>query len=277
MPTPSEKRAAFRRLHEQGCFVMPNPWAVGPAKYFASLGFKALASTSAGMAWAMGKADSEVDRADVLSHLKSLASATDLPLNADFENGFADDPEGVAENVRLAIDTGIAGLSIEDYPGTPDRPLYAIGLAAERIAAARAAIDASGEDVLLTGRAEGFIRGRPDLDETIKRLNAYADAGADCLYAPGITTREQIAAVVQAVAPKPFNLLIGTATGLTVADAAALGVRRISVGGSLARSAWGGFMRAAQAIAQEGRFDAFAQGAPSAELNGMFRKSARTS
>jgi 2-methylisocitrate lyase-like PEP mutase family enzyme len=277
MPTTSEKRATFRRLHEQGCFVIPNPWDTGSARYLASLGFPALASTSAGMAWSMGLADSGVTRERVLAHLAEIVAATGLPVNADYENGFADAPEGVAQSVRLAIDTGIAGLSIEDYPGSPDRPLYDIAMAAERIAAARAAIDASGEDVLLTGRAEGFIRGRPDLDETIARLKAYADAGADCLYAPGISTREQIAAVVQAVAPKPVNLLIGTATGLTVADAAALGVRRISVGGSLARAAWGGFMRAAQAIAQEGCFDAFAQAAPSAELNGLFRTSAPTS
>ena len=272
MPSLSDKRAAFRRLHEAGCFVIPNPWDAGSAKYLQSLGFKALASTSAGMAWSMGLPDSGVPRERVLSHLAEIVAATDLPVNADFENGFADEPEGVAESVRLAVATGVAGLSIEDYPGVAGKPLYDIPFAAERVTAARRAIDASGQDVLLTGRAEGFIRGRQDLDEMIARLKAYAAAGADCLYAPGITTREQIAAVVQAVAPKPVNLLMGTPTGLTVDDIAALGVRRISIGGSLARSAWGGFMRAAKLIAEQGRFDEFAHGAPSAELNALFRK-----
>ena len=272
MPTLSDKRAAFRRLHEAGCFVIPNPWDAGSAQYLASLGFKALASTSAGMAWSMGLSDSGVTRERVLTHLTDIVAATDLPVNADFENGFADQPEDVAESVRLAVATGVAGLSIEDFPGTPGSPLYDIPLATERMRAARRAIDASGHDVLLTGRAEGFIRGRQDLAEMIARLQAYAGAGADCLYAPGITTREQIAAVVEAVGPKPVNLLMGAPTGLTVDDVAALGVRRISVGGSLARSAWGGFMRAAKLIAEQGRFDEFAQGAASAELNGLFRK-----
>jgi 2-methylisocitrate lyase-like PEP mutase family enzyme len=271
MPSTAEKRATFRKLHESGCFVIPNPWDAGSAKYLQSLGFKALATTSAGAAWSMGFADSGITREHALTHIAQIVAATDLPVNADFENGFAGAPEGVAESVRLCVETGVAGLSIEDFSGDKDKPLYDIPLATERIRAARKAIDASRGDVLLTGRAEGFIRGRPDLGDMIARLKAYAAAGADCLYAPGISSREQIAAVVQAVAPKPVNLLIGTPTGLTVADAETLGVRRISVGGSLARAAWGGFMRAAKMIAEQGRFDEFAQATPSAELNALFR------
>jgi 2-methylisocitrate lyase-like PEP mutase family enzyme len=270
MPTTSEKRTEFRKLHADGCFVIPNPWDVGSARYLQQLGFKALATTSAGFAWSRGAGDGGVTRDMVLAHLAELAAAADVPLNADFENGFADAPDGVAESVRLAVATGISGLSIEDYTGDKAAPLYDLDLAVTRIAAARAAIDAGGDDVLLTGRSEGFIRGRPDLNGTIRRLKAYADAGADCLYAPGISTREQIAAVVAAVAPKPVNLLIGTPSPLTVRDVAALGVRRISVGGSLARSAWGGFMRAARQIAEAGSFGGFADAAPGAELNKIF-------
>jgi 2-methylisocitrate lyase-like PEP mutase family enzyme len=220
----------------------------------------------------MGYADGAVPRDLMLTHIREIVAASDLPVNADFEGGYADEPDGVAASVRLCVDTGVAGLSIEDSTGDREQPLYEIDFAAARMRAARQAIDQTGSGVLLTGRAEGFIRGRPDIDEMVRRLVAYAEAGADCLYAPGITTREQIAAVVNAVAPKPINLLIGTATGLTAADAAELGVRRISVGGSLARAAWGGFMRTAKLIAEQGSFDGFKDAAPSAELNKLFRR-----
>jgi 2-methylisocitrate lyase-like PEP mutase family enzyme len=272
--TVKEKRAAFRALHAEGCFVLPNPWDVGSALMLQGLGFKALATTSSGHAWSIGRADGSESRDSVLAHLRSLSAATELPLNADFEGGYAADAAGVAESVRMAVDTGVAGLSIEDSTGNADRPLRDIGEAVERMRAARAAIDASGGDTLLVGRAENFIVGRPDLADTIARLKAYAEAGADCLYAPGIRTREQIAAVVAAVAPKPFNLLIGGASELTLQDVAALGVRRISVGGALARAAWGGFLRAARAIAEGGRFEEFANATPGNELNGFFRSAA---
>jgi 2-methylisocitrate lyase-like PEP mutase family enzyme len=267
MATTTEKRAEFRRLHESGCFVIPNPWDVGSARWLQGMGFKALATTSAGFAWSRGAGDGGVTRDIALAHFAELAAAVDVPLNADFEGGFADTPEDVAESVRLCVETGVAGLSIEDFTGDRASPLYPFDLAVARMAAARVAIDKAGGDVLLTGRSEGFIRGRPDLDETIRRLKAYAEAGADCLYAPGISTREQIAAVVQAVAPKPVNLLMGTPSPLTVKDCADLGVRRISVGGSLARAAWGGFIRAARQIMDAGSFNGFADAAPSAELN----------
>ena len=267
MPTATEKRIAFHRLHESGCFVIPNPWDVGSARYLQGMGFKALATTSAGFAWSRGAADGGIAREAALAHFAELAAAVDIPLNADFEGGFAHEPDGVAESVRLCVETGVAGLSIEDFTGDRANPLYDLDLAVARIEAARAAIDKAGGDVLLTGRSEGFIRGRPDLDETIRRLQAYAAAGADCLYAPGISTREQIAAVVQAVAPKPVNLLMGAPSPLTVKDCADLGVRRISVGGSLARAAWGGFIRAARQIMEAGSFDGFADAAPSGELN----------
>jgi 2-methylisocitrate lyase-like PEP mutase family enzyme len=270
MPTIAEKRRLFRELHHSGCFVLPNPWDIGSARYLQHLGFKALASTSAGFAFAQGRPDGRVPRAMMLDHLHELVEATDLPVNADFEAGHADEPEGVAESVRLCIETGVAGLSIEDSTGNKEKPLYTVEEAVERIRAARAAIDAAGGDVLLVGRAEVFLVGRPDLGEAIARLKAYAAAGADCLYAPGIRTREQIAAVVQALAPKPVNVLVSSPIGLTVADLAALGVRRISVGSGLARLAWGAFLRAARQLA-EGRFDAFAEAVPHAELNGFFR------
>lgn len=274
MPTPqdlSARRQAFRRLHESGCFVIPNPWDTGSARYLQSLGFPALATTSSGAAWRHGMADNQMGLEETLAYLREIVDATELPVNADFEGGFAEDPAGIARNVRLAIETGVAGLSIEDSTGDADAPLRPLPEAVERMRAARAAIDASGGDTLLVGRAENFIVGRPDLDDAILRLQAYAEAGADCLYAPGIRTREQIAAVVRAVAPKPVNLLIGFTTDLTMADIAALGVRRVSVGGAMARSAWGGFMRTAQQIAQEGRFDGFADAASGAELNAFFR------
>jgi 2-methylisocitrate lyase-like PEP mutase family enzyme len=266
----AEKRAAFRALHAQGCFVLPNPWDVGSARYLESLGFQALATTSSGFAWSRGRADGALPREAVLAHLRELAAATDLPVNADFESGFAADPQGVAQSVRMAIDTGVAGLSIEDSTGDPAHPLFEIDVAVARMRAARAAIDQEGGDTLLIGRAENFFVGRADLDDAIARLKAYAEAGADCLYAPGIRTREQIEAVVAAVAPKPVNLLVGATSEFTLEDIAAMGVRRVSVGGALARAAWGGFMRAARAL-QEGRFDGFADAASGVELNGLMR------
>ena len=268
----SARRRAFRRLHESGCFVIPNPWDAGSARYLQGLGFKALATTSSGAAWRHAKADGQMSLDEALVHLREMVGATALPVNADFEHGFAVDPAGVARNVRLAIDTGVAGLSIEDSTGDASEPLRDIASAVERMRAARAAIDATGGETLLVGRAENFIVGRPDLEDTIRRLQAYAEAGADCLYAPGITTREQIAAVVAAVAPKPVNLLIGSTTELTLRDIEALGVRRVSVGGAMARAAWGGFMRAAQLIATEGRFDGFGGAAAGTQLNAMFRR-----
>jgi 2-methylisocitrate lyase-like PEP mutase family enzyme len=272
MPTVSDKRREFRRLHESGCFVIPNPWDIGTARYLQSLGFKALASTSAGFAWARGAPDGGITREDALAHFAELAEATDVPLNADFEGGFADAPADVAESVRLCVGTGVAGLSIEDYTGDKAKPLYDLDLAVARIRAARQAIDKAGGDVLLTGRSEGLIRGVPDLDEAIRRLKAYSDAGADCLYAPGLATREQIAAVIKAVAPKPVNVLMGGPSELTVKDIAELGGRRISVGGALARAAWGGFMRTAKLIAEAGSFKGFADAAPGAEINKAFAK-----
>jgi 2-methylisocitrate lyase-like PEP mutase family enzyme len=272
MPTVAEKRAAFKRLHESGCFVIPNPFDVGSAIFLQHMGFKALATTSAGFAWSQGKGDGGVTRDMALAHIAELSAAVDVPMNADFEGGFADAPEGVAESVRLCAGTGVSGLSIEDFTGDRANPLYDFDLAVARIKAARAAIDKAGGDVLLTGRSEGFIRGKPDLDETIRRLKAYSAAGADCLYAPGISTREQIAAVVKAVAPKPVNLLMGAPSQLGVKDIAELGVRRISVGGSLARAAWGGFIRAARKIMDEGSFAGFADAAPGAELSKAFSR-----
>lgn len=272
MTTPqaiSARRKAFRELHSSGCFIIPNPWDLGSARYLQSLGFEALATTSSGAAWRNGEADGRQSREATLAHLREMVSATDLPVNADFESGFAEDAAGVARSVRLAVETGVAGLSIEDSMGGAGQPLRDIDSAVERIRAARTAIDEAGGDTLLVGRAENFFVGRPDLADTVRRLKAYAEAGADCLYAPGIRTPDEIAAVVVAVAPKPVNLLVGWACDLTLADIAALGVRRISVGGALARSAWGGFMRAAQGLAQ-GRFDGFEGAASGAELNGLF-------
>jgi len=264
-PTPAEKRTTFRALHAEGCFALPNPWDAGSAVLLESLGFRALASTSAGMAWAMGRPDYGVARDEVLAHLSLLTHASALPVNADFENGFSDEPEGVAANVALAADTGVAGLSVEDSTGDPANPLYDFDLAVARIAAAREALDGTG--VMLTARSEGFIRGRPDLDETIRRLTAFAEAGADCLYAPGIRSEEQITAVVRAVAPLPVNVL---SPGLPLTTLADWGVRRISVGGSLARAAWGGFLAAAREIAEQGTFEALGRGAPGGELNRIF-------
>jgi len=268
-PSAADKRETFRKLHEAGCFVIPNPWNIGSARYLQGLGFKALATTSSGHAHAQGFPDGAQSRDDVLAHFRELADATDVPLNADFENGFADDPDGVAENVTRCIATGVAGLSIEDSPKS-DTPLYDFDLSVARVKAARAAIDRAGGDVVFTARAENFIRGVNDLDDVIRRIKAYAAAGADCLYAPGIRTREQIEAVVKAVAPKPVNFLNGWALGLTVDDIAAMGVRRISVGGSLARVAMHAFIRTATEIAKEGKFDGFAGLISNPELNKFF-------
>jgi len=267
--TTADKRAAFRKLHEQGCFILPNPYDVGSARALQHLGFKALASTSAGFAWTIGKADNRVTVDEVCDHLTALCAAVDLPVNADFEGGFAHEAEAVGRNVARGVKTGVAGLSIEDSTGDRAKPLYDRALAIARIKAARAAIDADGSGAMLTGRCEGFLVGQPDLDLVIDRLKAYSQAGADCLYAPGIKTREQIVAVVKAVHPKPVNLLIG-ASGLSLKDAADLGVRRISVGGSLARSAWAGFMRAASEMAEQGTFTELAHGYAGGELNKMF-------
>ena len=266
MPTASEKRATFRRLHESGCFVIPNPWDIGSLRYLQSMGFKALATTSAGFAWSRGWGDGAVEREAMLAHIAELSHAADVPMNADFENGYAHDPEGVAESVRLCCGTGVSGLSIEDYTGDRDNPLYDLDHAVARMRAARAAIDRAGGDVLLTGRAESLIRNRPDFDDIIRRLKAYSAAGADCLYAPGLVTREQISRVVDAVTPKPVNLLIGGASELSVHVIESLGVRRISVGGALARAAWGGFIRTARLIAEKGSFQGFADAAPGAEI-----------
>ncbi len=267
--TTADKRATFHKMHETGCFVLPNPYDVGSAMALQHMGFKALASTSAGFAWSIGKADNRVTLDEVCEHLTALCNAVDLPVNADFEGGFAHKPEKVAANVARAVKTGVAGLSIEDSTGDAAKPLYERAFAIERIKAARAAIDADRSGVLLVGRCEGFLVGQPDLPMVIDRLNAYAEAGADCLYAPGIKTKEQISAVGKAVHPKPVNLLIG-ASGLSVAEAADLGVRRISVGGSLARAAWGGFMRAAREMAEKGTFTGLGNGYSGGELNKMF-------
>jgi len=267
--TTADKRETFRKMHESGCFILPNPWDVGSARILQLLGFKALASTRAGFAWSIGKADNHVTLDDALRHLTELCGAVDLPVNADFEGGFACEPDQVAANVARAVQTGVAGLSIEDSTGDPQAPLYERGLAIARIKAARAAIDADNSGVLLTGRCEGFLVGCDDLDMVIYRLKAYSEAGADCLYAPGIKTKEQISAIVRAMHPKPVNLLIG-ASGLSLKEVEALGVRRISVGGSLARTAWAGFMRSAREMAEQGTFTELGHGHPSGELNKLF-------
>ena len=256
MTVQDERVDVFRRLHAAGCFVMPNPWDAGSALALEQLGFEALATTSAGYAWTLGRADNKLLLDQTLEHLRTVVGAVKLPVNADFEGGFADDPEQVGTNVRLAAETGIAGLSIEDSTGDSAEPLYEFDLAVERIRAARRAIDESGTGIVLTGRSEGFVAGRPDLDETIRRLQAYAEAGADCLYAPRIGTTEQVSAIVAAVSPRPVNLLVN-APFITVTEAASLGVRRISVGGTLARTAWAGFLQAAQEVADEGTFSRF--------------------
>jgi 2-methylisocitrate lyase-like PEP mutase family enzyme len=269
-PSTAEKRRTFRKLHESGCFVIPNPWNVGSARYLQGLGFSALATTSSGYAHSQGYADGALGRDAVLAHFGELAAATDVPLNADFEDGLADDLDGLTENVTRCVATGVAGLSIEDSPNDGSVPLYPLDVAVARVKTARAAIDRAGGDVVFTARAEGFIRGVPDLDDVIRRLRAYKDAGADCLYAPGIKTREQIEAVVKAVAPKPVNFLNSGAFGFTVDDLAAMGVRRISVGGSLARVAMHAFIQVATEIARDGKFDGFAGLISNPELNKFF-------
>jgi 2-methylisocitrate lyase-like PEP mutase family enzyme len=275
-PSNADKRKAFRKLHETGCFVIPNPWNVGTARYLQGLGFKALATTSSGYAHSVGYADGALGRDAVLAHFRELAEAADVPLNADFEDGLADSLDELAENVTLCLATGIAGLSIEDSPNDASVPLYPLDVAVARVRIARAAIDRAGGEVVFTARAEGFIRGVPDLDDVIRRLKAYKDAGADCLYAPGIKTREQIEAVVKAAAPKPVNFLNSGAFGFTVGDIAAMGVRRISVGGSLARVAMHAFIRAATEIARDGKFDCFAGLITNPELNKFFGDDRKT-
>lgn len=269
MSNAAERRLLFRRLHDSGCFVIPNPWDLGSARLLAQLGFKALATTSSGFAWSLGRRDNHVSLEEALGFLRALAHGVEVPVNADFEGGFAVEPAAVASNVALATTTGIAGLSIEDSTGDAAQPLFDFTLAVERIRAARRAIDDSGTGVLLTARSEGFLVGRPDLAETIRRLTAYAEAGADCLYAPGIRTKADIAAVVGAVAPKPVNVLVGS-DFTTVAELAQAGVRRISVGGALARSAWTGFLEAAKEIAEQGTFTRLARAVPFAEMEKAF-------
>lgn len=265
----TDRIRVFHRLHEAGCFVIPNPWDLGSARLLAQMGFSALATTSSGFAWSLGCPDNHVSLEDTLARLRLIAEGVGIPVNADFEGGFATEPAQVAANVATATGTGIAGLSIEDSTGDTSNPLFDFQLAVERIRAARRAIDATGTGILLTGRSEGFIVGRPDLAETIRRLTAYAEAGADCLYAPGIRTRDDIAAVVKAVAPKPVNVLVGS-DFTTMAELAELGVRRISVGGALARAAWTGFLEAAKEIAEQGTFTGLARAVPFADIEGSF-------
>jgi 2-methylisocitrate lyase-like PEP mutase family enzyme len=269
MTDATDRCRAFRQLHQSGCFVIPNPWDLGSARLLMQLGFPALATTSSGFAWSMGRQDNGMSLQETLRHLRAIAHGVEVPVNADFEGGFATAPDAVAANVTAATATGIAGLSIEDSTGDASNPLFEFTLAVERIQAARRAIDDSGTGILLTGRSEGFIVGRPDLPETLRRLTAYAAAGADCLYAPGIRSTADIVAVVNAVAPKPVNVLVGSDL-TTVATLANLGVRRISVGGALARAAWTGFLEAGKEIAEHGTFTRLARAVPFAEVNGAF-------
>ena len=268
MPTIEEKRREFRRLHQSGCFAIPNPWDIGTAKYLQHLGFKAIATTSAGFAFSRGLSDGSVKRDDMLAHIRELVEATDIPVNADYENGYADDPDDVAESVRLCVATGVAGLSIEDASDRKESRIYDVELAIERIKTAREAIGRSG--VLLVGRAEGFLVGRENIDHVIKRLVAYSEAGADCLYAPGFKECDHIKAIVECVAPKPSHVLLGGAIRLTMRDAASLGVRRVSVGGAFARAGWGGFIRSAKELIEKGTFDELANAASYAELQKLF-------
>jgi 2-methylisocitrate lyase-like PEP mutase family enzyme len=265
----SRLRQVFRDLHRSGCFVIPNPWDIGSARTLVRLGFPALATTSSGFAWTLGRRDNHVSLDEVLSHFRSIAASVTVPVNGDFEAGFAIEPEAVGANVLQATATGVAGLSIEDSTGDPSRPLFDFELAVQRVRAARQAIDRSATGVVLNGRSEGFIVGRPDLRETVRRLTAYAEAGADCLYAPGIRSREDIDAVVRAVAPRPVNVLVGS-DFTTVSELAALGVRRVSVGGALARAAWTGFLQAAEEIARSGSFRRLAGSVSHDELNESF-------
>ncbi len=276
MPTnaAAARRAEFRKLHESGCFAIPNPWDTGTARYLQHLGFKALATTSSGFSFSRGLPDgsSAVPLDMALGHFAEIAAAVEVPVNADFQDGYAEDPEGVAENVRLCVETGVAGLSIEDSTGDRERPLYEFPLAVERVKAARAAIDASGTGVLLTGRAECFLAGHPEpLKESIRRLQAYAEAGADVLYAPRTRTREDIKAIVDAVSPKPVNVLVSSDIGFKLTGLAEIGVRRVSVGSALSVAAWSAFIRAAKALADNGSFEGFDSNVPFAELDGFFR------
>lgn len=266
----SDRRQAFRELHRSGCFVIPNPWDAGSARYLESLNFKALATTSSGFAWTQGRPDYGITRDMALTHFEQLCRSTSLPVNADFQNGFASDEAGVGENVRLAVATGIAGVSIEDSTGDELHPIYDLDVAIARLKAARAAIDQTGGDTLLVGRTEGLLWGQPGIDEIAARLRAYSDAGADCLYAPGVSKPDHIEQLVKAVAPKPFNLLVHASSPLTVSQIEALGVRRISVGGALARVAWGAFTRAASILAEQGSFDGFVDAAPGRAINAFF-------
>ena len=279
MSTIASRREVFRKLHESGCFLIPNPWDVGSARYLSGLGFKALATTSSGFAFSRGLPDAEsaITRDAALAHIGEIVGATDLPVNADFQAAYGDGPAEVANSVRLCVDTGVAGLSIEDSTGDAAMPLFELPTAVERVKAARRAIDATGTGVLLTARAECHLVGHPEpLAESIRRLRAYADAGADVLYAPGARTREDVPAIVAAVAPKPVNVLMSASTGLMLGDLAALGVRRVSVGSALARTAWTGFIRAAKRLAEEGSFAGFEGSVTHAELNGLFVEHART-
>jgi 2-methylisocitrate lyase-like PEP mutase family enzyme len=273
MPDTSSQRAAFRKLHQDGCFVIPNPWDIGSAKYLKSLGFRALATSSAGFGFSRGLPDSvtALPRDAVVQHVGEIVAATDLPVNADFQSGYADSAAGVAKSVRLCVETGMAGLSIEDSTGRREQPLYELPEAVDRLRAARAAIDATGADVLLTGRAECFLVKHPDaLRESVRRLQAYAEAGADVLFAPGVSTRDQIRTIVSSVSPKPVNVLVSSNIGLRVNDLAELGVRRISVGSALARAAWTGFIRAARKVATEGSFEGLEGLTSFDELNSLF-------
>jgi methylisocitrate lyase len=270
MPTLDLRIQTFRRLHESGCFVIPNPWDVGSARVLEQLGFPAIATSSAGFAWSIGRPDNGVTIDEAIAHFTAVAAAVKVPVNADFERGFATEPEEVAANVGRACGTGIAGLSIEDSTHDAERPLFDFDLAVERMRAAREAIDAMGTGVMLVGRSEGFVAGRPDLAETIRRLEAYADAGADCLFAPGIKTLADIESVVRAVAPKPVNVAVGSDFA-TLEQLAAIGVRRVSVGGSLARTAWTGFLAAAKEIAEHGTFTAFTSAVTGVEMNRLFK------
>lgn len=269
MTQPTDRCRVFRRLHRSGCFVIPNPWDLGSARLLVQLGFPALATTSSGFAWSLGRPDNHVSLEETLAHLRAISHCVNIPVNADFERGFATAPDAVGANVAAAAATGIAGLSIEDSTGHASSPLFDFTLAVERIRAARRAIDDSGTGILLTARSEGFIVGRPDLTETIRRLAAYAEAGAECLYAPGLRTIADITAVVESLAPKPVNVLVGSDFA-TVAELAQVGVRRISVGGALARAAWTGFLQAAKEIAEHGTFTGLARAVPFAEINGSF-------
>jgi 2-methylisocitrate lyase-like PEP mutase family enzyme len=270
--------AAFRDLHRSGCFVIPNPWDIGTARYLQHLRFQALATTSAGFSFSRGLPDSNkaVNRDEMLRHIAEIVSATDLPVNADFGSGYAQEPEGVGENVQECIKTGVAGLSIEDATGEEENPLYPLPLAVDRIRAARQAIDNSGSGVLLTARAECYLVGYPNsLRESIQRLQAYLEAGADVLYAPGVSKTEEIRQIVNSVSPKPVNVLMSSNIGLHVADLAEMGVRRISVGSSLARTAWTGFIRAAKEVAENGSFAGFDSNVSFAELNGFFQSDSK--